>query len=355
MDEMELELLAEAAGGFTAGDKVTLLIFGAFALIGLISAIGENRPNNPEDIPTNGQIDEKKKQIANLEEQLKSMKSGTVSGESADLWKKKTEEALARIEKLRHELFAPGEVKQIRQALQDAEDLRQKEMHSAANTALYQAWQLARITEENVLEAEKAWEEAAIVYLTAHGSMQLVLNNTSEMPVEFTTDQGKETLPMDADFWSQGRVSALQKTLPEEELPRDLTVEQVQQRIQQIKEMAQELEQAITAAAEDFRSSQQRMELCEAIYEFFADRGWALDETAENGFEKQDPRKDVLLNLYSAAKDKLEFTFSGAGQISAKSRFREVHNRGLMEYMEQIIRQALQENGFTVTQLASNL
>ena len=354
MDETGLELLAEVSGDLTAGEKISGLIIGAFVLIGLISAIQENRPNNPEDIPTNGQINEKKEQIAKLEGQLKSMKSGTISGENADLWRKKTEEALEHMEKLRHELFAPGEVKQIRQALQDAEDFREKGHQEAANTALYQAWQLARKTEECVLQAEKEWEEAAVAYLTAHGSMQLVLDNTSEMPVEFTTDQGKETLPMDADFWSQGRVSALQKTLPEEELPRDLTVEQVQQRIQQIRALAQELEQAITVAVEDFQISQQRMELCEAIYEFFADRGWALDETAENGFEKQDPRKDILLNLYSAAKDKLEFTFSGAGRISAKSRFRDVHNRGLMEYMEQIIRQALQENGFTVTQLASN-
>lgn len=349
-----LKMVGEAWNELSKGEKAWLSFLGVLAAIAVISHVQEVTGNDSDNIPTAEQIKEKQEQLEKIEHLLNDTKTGAVTGANAELWKKRTEEALARIEGFRHEQFAPGAVTEIREALDNAAEFSRSGMQQAANQTLSQAWQLARITEIKVLEAEKAWEEAAVVYLSCHGGLQKVLDNISEMPVEFTTDQGKESITMDADFWSEGRVSRLVQTMPEEELPRTASVEQVEHWTQQLRDLAQTLSNVLEAAVDAFRTSQERLELCNAVYNSFLDRGWILDETAENGFEKDDPRKDAFLHLCSAAQDKLEFTFSGASNIELKPRFKGVHNQGLKTYLENMLRQVLSENGFTLTQLTSS-
>lgn len=324
-----------------------LIVIGGIMLLG---SMGTGGDSDFADIPTNEQIEASGMRLRELEAQLEALHSGGPAAAGSLQWESQTRETMERIEKYRHELFAPGALEEIDRTLKDAAGFRADGFYQAAADTLYQAWQLARITEQRVLEGEKAWEEASVDYLTRYGCLQKLLQAMPNMPVEFTTDQGRETLTMDADFWSEGRVAALQEGLPEQELPRDLTLEQVQQRSGLINERTGALSEAAHGAVEAFMASQQRMDVCDAVYTAFADRGWILDEDGENGFEKEDSRRDISLSLRSAADDRLVFTFSGAGRISMKPQFRSVQNRGLKAHLEQILRQVLAENGFSLSE-----
>ena len=349
------ELIGEVWDVFSGLEKAGIIAVGALMLLGAIAENDENTPNDPNDIPTWNQISEKQKQLDFLQRKMADYRSGTVSGANAEQWQKLTKEALERIKGYRHQMFAPGAVTEIREALASAEEFRSLDLNQAANQTLYQAWQLARKTELEVLDGEKLWEETAVEYLTCHGRLQKLFDTTGELSVEFQADQGKETLTMDADFWSQGRVSHLRNTMPGENLEPTVTVEYISHSTQQLREMANSLRQVILEATDAFRSSQQRMQLCQAVCDSFLERGWILDEAAENGFEKRDPREDAVLNLCSAARDKLEFRFSGATHIALKPRFQAVHNQGLRSYMENTLRQVLTENGFVLTELTSSI
>ena len=330
-----------------SGIGQALIVIGGILLLG---SMAEDENFASADIPTIGQIEASGKRLKALEAQLEMLHSGGPGASDSLQWEPQTRETMKRIEKYRHELFAPGALEEIDRALKDAAGFRADGFHQAAADTLYQAWQLARITEQRVLEGEKAWEEASVDYLTRFGCLQKLLQAMPNMPVEFTTDQGKETLTMDADFWSEGRVTALQEGLPEQELPRDLTLEQVHQRSGLINERTSALSEAAHGAVEAFMASQQRMDVCDAVYTAFADRGWILDEEGENGFEKEDSRRDISLSLRSAADDRLVFTFSGAGRISMKAQFQGVQNRGLKDHLERILRQALTENGMSLSE-----
>lgn len=356
MAELEtLQFMGEVWDSFSGWEKGEFIFTSAFMILGILAALEEYRPNDPADIPTGDQIKTAQQKTEELEKNLESLRNRGVSGEGSLQYEKLIRDALQTMEKYRHEMFAPGTVTEIRRALEDAENFRREKHDQDAAYTLYQAWQIARPAQQQVLEGEKEWEEASISYLTVHGSLQKVFASVPEMQVQFATDCGHESLTIDADFWSEGRVKELQASMPEESLSRELTTEDIQQRTQQLRELAETLNQALTEAVDNFRCSQQRMELCESLYASFSDRGWCLEETAENGFEEGDPRRDAVLHLMSAARDTVEFTLSGAGRIEAKTTFRDVYNRNLTNYFSQILRQALQENGFTITQLTSSV
>ena len=354
MEELSTwQIMGEIWDCFSGGEKALLIGTAVISLLGVLASAEEARPNNPEDIPTYSQIRQSQDRVKQLEAGLKDLESGTHSGDGATRWEEQTRQALQTIEQYRHLLFAPGKVTEIRQALADAEDFRREDRPQAAATALYQAWQLARLTEQQVLQEEVAWEKAAVDYLTCYGQLQMVLDTAPNMAVEFTTDRGKEVLSMDADFWSEGNVEKIRKRMPKEELPRDLTVAKVQEQTGTLRELAQALQDAVSGALEAFRASQQRMQLCKAVCGSFLDRGWRMDKEGENGFERKDPRKNAKLQLLSPSRDGLEFTFSGAGQMAVKPSFRGVHNRDFKTYLEQLLGQILREKGFADVRLSS--
>lgn len=345
------QILGEVWDSFSGWEKGGLIATGVIAVLGTLASLEEER--SWEGLPTEPQVEGSRQTIKKLEKELNDLKGSTVSGESASQWEAQTGENLKTIEEYRHTLFAPGEVTKIRNALEDARRFRREGSESLAAKTFYDAWQLSRITLAQVLQEEKRWEEANAVYLTCHKSLEEVLETTPKMEVRFTTDQGQETLTMDADFWSRGQVTVLQTQMPQPLLSRDLTVEQVQQQTRTLQNLAEDLSRVVTEAVDAFRMSQQRMELCEAVYDSLADRGWCLEDTGENGFEQEDPRQDACLNLYNAAGDRLRLRFSGPGQIAAQTRFRGVYNRNLEAYLQGVLRQALEENGFVVAQLTA--
>ena len=356
MAELEtIQFMGEVWDSFSGWDKGKFIFTSAYILFGILAAMGEFKPNDPADIPTDDQIKTAQQKTLELEKELESLHNRGVSGQGSLQYEKLICDALETMENYRHEMFAPGAVTEIRRALEDAVNFRREKHDQEAVHTLYQAWQNARLAQRQILEGEKEWEEASIGYLTVHGSLQKVFASVTEMQVQFTTDCGHENLTMDADFWSEGRVKELQASMPEDSISKELTTEGIRQRSQQLRELAESLNQALTEAVDNFRCSQQRMELCESLYASFLDRGWYLEETAENGFKEGDPRRDVVLHLMSVARDTVEFIFSGAGRIEAKTTYRDVYNRNLTNYFSQILRQALQENGFTITQLTSSV
>lgn len=265
-------------------------------------------------------------------------------------WLEGSETILDNIGNYRAELFLPGCEGNILEAIARAQELSEAGAKQAALAAAYNAYSFARRTEESLLEYELEWETAYTSYKKIRCRLDAFVSECSDYQLEVQTSRGAERILIDVDYWVRGKVSGLAKQAPPLELPRTVLTEKIYGLTARAEELLEQMRELLPEAATAFYDSQQRTEMCEAVFDYADRRGFRLCSGDSYGYEDGDDRNPVFLKMCNALKDEVLFTFSEGGGFGVSMKFSGVKNRDLQQYLLQLCLDALAEGGFSVTE-----
>lgn len=265
-------------------------------------------------------------------------------------WLEASETILDNIGNYRTKLFLPGCEDEIREAIAQAQELSAAGAKQAALAAAYNAYSLARRTEETLLECELEWETAYTQYKKIRMRLESFVSECSDYKLEIHTSGGAEHISMDVDYWVRGRLAEFAAQAPPTEVPRTASKEEIAGFTEQAGELLDRMRELLPEAAAALCDSQQRIEMCEAVYDYAGRRGFRLCAEDSYGYEDGDDRNPVFLRMCSALKDEVLYTFTEGGGFSVSMKFSGVKNRDLQQYLQQLCLDALAEGGFSVTE-----
>jgi len=123
----------------------------------------------------------------------------------ARYWIEQTNGLIEDVVRLRHELFAPGELKKIKGELSNAaSDIQAKAFQSAISTGRT-AFQNASDLKMRVTSAENEWNK---VYALWQQTLALLVSDFTEsekLVYEMDTTEGREKIPAALDYWTDGK------------------------------------------------------------------------------------------------------------------------------------------------------
>lgn len=293
-------------------------------------------------------ISDLEREKKNLEESQNKKKQQQMQVED---WLKQTEELIKEICQYRYKLFVPGNVEDIQSAIAQAKDFLKKGAGQAAFSEAYDAWQMAEMTKSRLIDFELEWETEYENFVKAGIRAEMLFNQCAAWEVHVRTDEGEETVEINVDYWTRGRLREIYDKVPGQELPRECRTEEIRQKIAETEEMIGQMQRLPEAAAQAFLDSQMRAEQCETVYRALIKRGWTLENDRAYGYEKNDNRNNVILQMQNAVQDRVSLIFEGHGSFRVSARFRDANNRDFQKHLSDLLRRALTEDGFTLTDI----
>lgn len=179
-------------------------------------------------------------------------------------------------------------------------------------------------------------------------SIEQELQEYDQVTVKLPTTQGMEEISFNAHFWSRDRLRSTARTLLDVELSTDTPMEVILQYVDEARDVLQRLQEICQEAGESFVDSQQRLQLCLAIWKAFLQRGWRQERDEDCDFKDQDEREALNLCLYSPANDEMRLSFNPDHTIGLKMRFNGVYNRDLQKEIARELVSVLDQQGVAV-------
>lgn len=170
----------------------------------------------------------------------------------------------------------------------------------------------------------------------------------NQATIRLATTQGMEEISFNAHFWSRDRLRSTARVLLDVELSTDTSKEVILQYVDEARDVLQRLQEICQEAGESFVDSQQRLQLCLAIWKVFLQRGWRQERDEDCDFKDQDEREALNLCLYSPANDEMRLSFNPDHTIGLKMRFNGVYNRDLQKEIARELVSVLDQQGVAV-------
>lgn len=198
------------------------------------------------------------------------------------------------------------------------------------------------------IQVETAWNDARAEWQTRWQQVHDLLEQARAFPLPLDTTAGRETVPVDCDYWSRGALSEAAAALPPLDQPENTSTGTFNTLSQQADQLYQRAASLIQQACQDFVHSQVRIQLGNSILESMYSRGWYLEQESDYGFRGDDQRDQLNLKLCSPVGDQVEFTINPDNTMLMRPKFKDLHNRSLLQLLSQVVQSALQRNGITV-------
>ena len=213
----------------------------------------------------------------------------------------------------RHEHFAPGRVADLERSIQQARQNVKLHLHEPA---ISQAQDAYRQLSDLRLELEQLEQEWQMWLNAALGSSRELFEQAKtnrhckalDMDGNVEHDEQGREVDIEVDFWSNGRLSALEQKLAAQiqQLEQDdaLTTEAFRQIVEQTNpELQQELEQLVYEARVAVISSQLRFSIADMVVEKLAEQGFdALDDET---YEGEDMRSGYVAKVKNLRGDEV--------------------------------------------------
>jgi hypothetical protein len=124
----------------------------------------------------------------------------------AESWAREAVAFINEIDNYRHDLFTPGKLEDIRQALQDMQNDINVEAYQAAITTARNAFRDAVNLRADVIAAEIEWQRAYRVLSERAAYINSCINDAKLLEFAF----GSETVSARVDFWTNGALTELE-------------------------------------------------------------------------------------------------------------------------------------------------
>lgn len=199
-------------------------------------------------------------------------------------------------EHLPHQKFTPGQLEKVRRNAADARaEVAQREQAAMAGAkAAY--FDLVDLREEIIRKEQEfnLWHQATL-------EMARSLFENVQTNRQVSVEEGEELV--EVDYWTQGRFSDLEERIKgiKDELENDheaCSLEDIKQRMEDLKALAEEEQALIKEAVERVISSQLRAEMADVVVEALQKEGFTM---LESGYEKEDQRKVYLVKVANNA------------------------------------------------------
>ena len=251
-------------------------------------------------------------------------------------------------EHLPHRKFTPGQLEKIRRNTTDAKmEVSQREQAAMAGAkAAY--FDLVDLREEIIRKEQEfnLWHQATL-------EMARSLFENVRANREVSLEQSEELV--EVDFWTNGRFSALEEQIKviKDELEHgreDYSLEEVKQRMEELKTLAEEEQALIKEAVERVISSQLRAEMADVVVEALQKEGFTM---LESGYEKEDQRKVYLVKVANNAGTEIVAAVvpndeTNTNTLSINTRDERFFREELTQARFEDIKRLLQESGLHV-------
>ncbi len=328
------------------------LFLGAVALGSLISLSSE-QPNYGNNSYA-GQRDLQEETISGLEKELEACEKRRNDQKcSAEQMIREAEEILDEIKNYRWEMFLPDCVKEVRNSLDIAVALEKNDDIEATISAARNALLMAQLKKKKLVEYELAWERMYQSLLELRTQAEQFAEQCTAWKVKVQTDEREEEADIDVDYWTSGRLGQISRQMELGEVSRECSTEELQGLVESTTAILNQMKNLPQEAAEAFLDSQQRLQLCESVYNALFQRGWTLEREDSYGYEDEDDRNPMYLQMQNPAEIHMDFQFTSQGGFRVSVSFRGVGNQDLRQHLEYTVLEILRQEGFTVTEFHS--
>lgn len=325
------------------------LFLGAVAVGGLIG-LSSAQSAHWDDFYT-GQQNLQEEVISGLETELEACEKERNNQKcSAKRMIQEAEGILDEIKEYRWEMFLPGCVEEIRNSLDIAIALEQNGDTEAAVSAGRNALLMAQLKKKKLIEYELAWEKVYKSLLEQRAQAKQFTEQCKAWKIKVQTDEGEEETDIDVDYWISGRLGQISRQLELGEVSREYSTEELQELMESTAAVLDQMKSLPQEAAESFLDSQQRLQLCESVYNALLQRGWRLEGEDSYGYEDGDDRNPIYLQMQNPAEIHMNFQFTRQGGFQVSALFPGVGNRNLQRHLEDTILEILRQDGFIVTE-----
>ena len=201
-------------------------------------------------------------------------------------------------------------------------------------------------------QIEDAWKAAKSEWETRWNQVSDLLQQGQNFPIQVNTSNGQETVSVDCEFWSRGVLSDAGNALSPLTQPEDTSITTFNALSQQADQLYQRITDILHQAGQNFIHAQMRIQLGNSIVEGLYARGWYLEADSDYGFTNDDQREDLTLKLYSPVGDVLEFVLKPDSTIQMRPKFKNIHNRNLLQLLARVLQSALLSNGITIANVS---
>ncbi len=300
------------------------------------------------------ELEEQESVIRDLEKQKQSLEEEKAEravnqSEQTEKWIEETKQLRDEIAGKRHAMFLPGALEEIDLAMEQTEVFKEKGAGQAAFLEAGNACRMARRDKKIILDREIEWEQAYTAYLETEAVVKGLKELYGAWPVQVPAAEGNEQVTLDVDYWTRGQLSGFYDQAMALTPDRSLGTEELVKRTERLAGIRDRMRDLNTEAVEKFMDAAQRMEMCEAVYHAMQKRGWILDGERAFGHDEDDERQPAFLIMRNAVWDRVSFRFTENGGFHVSVRISKTGNRDLQQYLAEMIRQALNENDFTIT------
>lgn len=264
---------------------------------------------------------------------------------------RQAEELVKEICQYRYELFMPGAVEDIQNAIAQASDFLKKGAGQSALSEACHACQMAQMTIGQLIGFEIEWEKEYKNFIKSGIRADMFFKQCAAWEIYVQTTEGKERVEIDVDYWTKGKLQEIYGKIPRQQISRECCIVEIQERTAETEEIIGQMRTLSETAAEAFLDSQVRAEQCETVYQALIKRGWVLENDSAYGYENRDNRNNVILRMKNGVQDRMELVFGVHGSFRVSARFRDAGNLDFQKHLADLLYKALTEDGFTLTDL----
>ena len=241
------------------------------------------------------QMNKNKKELSNyIEKVRKDIEKKEKSKEKiANLWISQAKAFFKDIEKSRHDLFTPGELRELELQLERTTTDMKNQMYESATSDSREVFYKAFKLKDVIANAEMEWSEQFKLYQYMLSTVKSNISSSYEKDFIFNTDSGEKSVDANINYWTNGELNKM----------RDVVKEIIKQGKEPdkmstalLKDMTDNLEQINTEvmrleekAKEELIASQKRGEMANHLIEVFDAKGWSAKGVTYEGDEQNNP------------------------------------------------------------------
>ncbi|MCL2052824.1 MAG: hypothetical protein FWG90_00055 [Oscillospiraceae bacterium] len=225
----------------------------------------------------------------------------------AEYWVNQCRAVFSKIGQYRHDMFAPGKLQSLMDELSQTDsDMRTGRRFEATIANARERFNRAIALRSEIIVAEEEWKRQYVIFTQALADTKSNLVFREEMKFEIETSEGKEIVPADINYWSDGMLNNVRDTITEIEAgvktPENIPVKDLKELSNELERSNEIMQQAEEIARMRLTASQKRADLAQDIVDAFSGTEWRY---ADSTYEGEESTEAVHIKLTDGAENSI--------------------------------------------------